>query len=229
MNLLRLVNIVFIVSVSCLIMAGCNSEPGGSSTGHTTGEMTPEVVSGRQQSDTAVIEGKVVFTRDVASYTYVELEIEGGNVWAAGPAAKINTGDTAKTLPGSYMQNFKSKGLNRTFDSILFTGGFIVNGKLATPDTQMANATNPHNKNPHQENPHGMMGKLPESSVTPPAAGTIKHADGEMTIETVFAERKNYAGKEIRIRGKVMKRSPVILGVHWYHIQTARARPRRTI
>jgi hypothetical protein len=76
-------------------------------------------------NEIAAISGKVVETMDSGGYTYVCLENNGKKVWAAVPATPVTVGQELKLLPGQTMTNFKSKSLDRTFDSVIFSGGVI--------------------------------------------------------------------------------------------------------
>jgi hypothetical protein len=69
----------------------------------------------------APITGKVVETMNAGGYTYICLEKDGVKTWAAVPAFKVSVGQELTLAPGSVMNNFVSKSLNRTFDKIIFT------------------------------------------------------------------------------------------------------------
>ena len=71
----------------------------------------------------APLSGKVVETMDSGGYTYVCLEKDGKKTWLAVPQMKVAKGSEMSFQPGVEMTNFKSKTLNRTFDSIIFSGG----------------------------------------------------------------------------------------------------------
>lgn len=71
----------------------------------------------------ATISGTVVETFDSGGYSYVSLEQGGKRTWIACPKVKLAVGQKATFLPGQVMQNFTSKTLKRTFDSIVFSGG----------------------------------------------------------------------------------------------------------
>src|SRR6185369_10212734 len=71
------------------------------------------------------VSGKVVETMDSGGYTYIRIENAGKNVWAAVPTMKVSVGQELKLQTGQEMFNFKSKSLNRTFDSVIFSGGEI--------------------------------------------------------------------------------------------------------
>ncbi len=53
---------------------------------------------------------------------------------------------------------------------------------------------------------------------TAPAAGSIaKTNDG--TVADLYAKKDELAGKQVTLRGKVMKFSPMIMGKNWIHVQ----------
>lgn len=55
-----------------------------------------------------------------------------------------------------------------------------------------------------------------------PASGPVEHiapAPGGLSIADVWAKRKSLAGKEVVVRGKVMKFNGGILGRNWVHLQ----------
>lgn len=70
------------------------------------------------------ITGKVLETMNSGGYTYVQIENPTkGKVWVAVPSVKVKVGQQISFLPGSVMQNFKSKSLGKTFDIIIFSTG----------------------------------------------------------------------------------------------------------
>jgi len=71
------------------------------------------------------LSGKVVETMDSGGYTYVLLDNGGKKVWAAIPTSNVTVGQELTLQPGQEMTNFKSKSLNRTFDSVIFSGGVV--------------------------------------------------------------------------------------------------------
>ena len=71
------------------------------------------------------VKGKVVETMNGGGYTYVCLESDGEKRWAAMPPTEVKVGETVELAPGMVMNNFKSNALNRTFDSIIFSGGLV--------------------------------------------------------------------------------------------------------
>ncbi len=80
-------------------------------------------------SEQASLEGKVVETMNAGGYTYICLEKDGKKTWAAVPTMKVAVGDEVKLLPGAPMPNFTSPTLNRTFESIVFSGGPVTDAQ----------------------------------------------------------------------------------------------------
>ena len=137
--------------------------------------------------------GVVVTTMNSGSYTYLEVETKVGRYWAAAPQLDLAVGDQVDVAPGSEMKSFFSPTLNRTFDSIIFTSSVKVLGKDASADK--ANASKP------------------------PVRKTQAGSNGIKTVEQVYADRQSLKGKQIQVRGKVVKFTPGILGKNFLHIQ----------
>ncbi len=71
------------------------------------------------------VKGTVIETMNASGYTYLHLENEGQKSWAAIPATEIKVGDQVELAAGMEMNNFQSKTLDRTFDSIIFSQGIV--------------------------------------------------------------------------------------------------------
>ncbi|MBE9535843.1 MAG: DNA-binding protein [Proteobacteria bacterium] len=145
--------------------------------------------------------GTVVTTMDAGGYTYVELESNGSKFWAAGPSIKVKVGDKVTLGPGSIMQNFQSKSLDRTFESILFTGAIIIDAAGQASGGQSAG------------------GGAASAEAAAPAKGDIAKAEGGYTVEEVFTKKAELGGKTISVKGKIVKASGFIMNANWYHIQ----------
>jgi hypothetical protein len=77
------------------------------------------------EESTGSLSGKVVETMDSGGYTYINLEKDGKQTWVAVPTMKVTVGQQMELQPGAAMKNFTSKSLNKTFDSVIFSGGPI--------------------------------------------------------------------------------------------------------
>ena len=69
------------------------------------------------------LSGKVVETMDAGGYTYVNLEKDGKQTWAAVPTMKVSVGEQMELKPGAIMTNFTSKSLDKTFERVVFSAG----------------------------------------------------------------------------------------------------------
>jgi len=48
---------------------------------------------------------------------------------------------------------------------------------------------------------------------------TIEKAEGGITIAELFENKKEYSGKTVKVKGKVTKVNPEIMGKNWIHLQ----------
>ncbi len=71
------------------------------------------------------ISGKVVETMNSGGYTYILIASGDKNIWAAVPTMEVTVGQELQLLPGQTMNDFNSKSLNRTFDSVIFSTGAV--------------------------------------------------------------------------------------------------------
>ncbi len=142
------------------------------------------------------LSGKVVETLDSGGYTYVNIEKDGNKTWVAVPQSKISVGQDLSFNPGAVMTDFTSKSLNRTFETIVFSGG--VQG---------------------EDNP-AAVSKV--SDMKPPAKTIrVKKAEGPdaYTVSELFEKRSELDKKNVVISGKVVKFSSQIMGKNWIHLQ----------
>jgi hypothetical protein len=113
--------LVFAISVAVIIVAvGCKSAK----------QEAPAPVSQSQPMGNAgqagnALSGKVAETMNSGGYTYVSIENNGKKTWVAIPQTAVKVGQNVTCQPGMVMQNFTSKTMNRTFDSIIFSGGIM--------------------------------------------------------------------------------------------------------
>lgn len=153
-----------------------------------------------------VLSGKVVETMNTGGYTYVNIGKDGKEIWVAVPEMKISVGEEISFRPGMPMNNFKSKTLNRTFETIVFSAG--VMGKQAEkPDTTTVD----------------------KKSVTLPdtkeinikkAAGPDAYKVAELYEKSAELDKKN-----VTVSGQVVKFSAAIMGKNWIHLQDGSGDP----
>ncbi|MBU5614246.1 DNA-binding protein [Geomonas azotofigens] len=142
--------------------------------------------------------GKVVETMEGGGYTYANLEVTGGTkTWVAYPVLETRVGDTLSFQGCMPMNNFQSKTLNRKFDTILFCNAPEVKGAAAKPAAKEAKKAAPGEKIKVEK-----------------ASGANAY-----TVEEIFAKRGALNGKQVVVRGQVVKVANGIMNKNWLHLQ----------
>lgn len=155
------------------------------------------------------VNGTVVETMNTGGYTYVQVDTGKEKIWAAAPEFQVKVGDLVTVPTGMLMRNHQSKTLNRTFEEIYFVGKISVAGaEQSTPQV------------PASAKAQG----APHENIVPDAPGDmdfsgIKKPEGGKTVAELYAEKDSLSGKEVTVRGKVVKFSPNIMGTNWIHLQ----------
>ena len=143
---------------------------------------------------------KAVETMNASNYSYINVEENGRKYWIAVPQMEVKVGETYFFSKSMEMKNFKSESLNRTFESILFVED--IRKELVNPGTMQ---------------PHPVPTTKKEEKVSIP-----KLKDGK-SIGEIFGGMTNLNGKNVKVRGKVMKYNEGIMGTNWIHIQDGSA------
>jgi hypothetical protein len=165
--------------------------------------------------------GTVVETMNASSYTYVQVDDGSKKIWAAAPQFAVAVGDKVIVPDGMPMRDFESKALGRKFDLVYFVSAIEVvghgagNGKVAA-----AHGGGEHSMDGapagHAAGAHPMIATTPAAPVD---LSNIKKADGGQTIAELFANKTTLAGKDVIVRGRVVKYVPAVMGKNWIHIQ----------
>jgi hypothetical protein len=176
-------------------------------------EKGPEVVEQSAPQRSAVDEtaaggftGTALESIKADRYTYVQVDTGSEKIWAATPEFRGTVGDTVVVPKGLAMQNFHSKTLERDFEVVYFVGAITVAGSDQEPG-QMAGTSFMHP-------PSGTTGNKPQIDVS-----GIKRAKDGMNVGEIFAASGELAGKQVMVRGKVVKFLPQIMGKNWLHLQ----------
>ncbi len=187
------------LSLLALALVGCDAEPAT--------EMTASMPEGHPAIQASVptapaaFSGTVRQTMDAGGYTYALLETSAGEVWVAGPqTAGVEVGQPLSAPQGMLMADFSSPSLDRTFDQIYFVQS-LSPGTITTSD--------PH---PDMAGPGALH---PEAAMT----DALDPLDGGHTVSQIVGQAAELAGKEVVVRGKVVKYNASIMGTNWLHIQ----------
>ena len=170
----------------------------------TENEYVPSQWKQQQQkiADAAV---HVVVVQEViqaSSYTYLRVKEENSIFWMAITKTKVEAGETLSFEKPLEMTNFRSKELQRTFETIYFVGGISKGSTPSAPSVSEQSTAISHQK-PAIENK--------EISIEP--------AEGGISIGELFSNRNSYANKTVRIKGRVTKVNQAIMGKNWVHLQ----------
>jgi hypothetical protein len=152
------------------------------------------------QPGVSFLAGKVVESMDSGGYTYVNIEKNGKKTWVAIPQMKVTAGQDISFKPGMAMNNFKSKTLNRTFETIVFSGGVAgQGGKESVKKTSSPN----------------------QAKISPKKSVKVDKATGPgaYTVAELYEKSAALNKKGIVIRGKVVKFTANIMGKNWIHLQ----------
>lgn len=173
------------------------------------------------------VKGKVAETMDASGYTYVRLDVGGGkDMWAALPKTVLKVGEEISLLPGSVMENFTSKSLNKTFDKIMFSSG-ISKGEVKGM-AGASGATGSFDAAVKKEGVKTSGGSA--SNIVPfadlkvtKAAGPDGHSVGELFKDATALDKK-----KVVVKGQVVKISKNIMGKNWIHIQDGTGDPKNS-
>lgn len=159
----------------------------------------------------SVVRGEVLEVKEVASYTYLRLKTDAGEIWAAVMKASVKKGDTVSLENPTVMRNFESKTLKRTFPMILFAtlGGSGGSAPVASaPGGGHALGT------AYSTLPARKLDSINADVHVAKASGANARTVAEITTRSL--ELKD---KKVVVRGRVVKYNPEIMGKNWIHLQ----------
>jgi len=154
--------------------------------------------------------GKVLETMNSGGYTYVQVDTGSEKIWVATPEFSVKVGDPVVIPAGMPMYNFHSTTLNRTFEVVYFVSAISVDGV----DTGLKAGTM------GQTLPQMPPGHPPTvaNKTAVDLSGIVK-AQGGLTVSEVLTGKNDLAGKQVMLRGKVVKFMAEIMGKNWIHVQ----------
>jgi hypothetical protein len=133
-------------------------------------------------------------------YTYLNVSEKKKTIWLAVPRMQASKGDKISYSGGLEMTDFVSKELNRTFSSVLFLES-VNTGSVPVENSGMKSMVN------------GSGVKTERIDVL------IEPGEGCISIAKLLEGKTEYSGKIVKIRGKITKFNPAIMGKNWIHIQ----------
>jgi hypothetical protein len=137
------------------------------------------------------------------NYTYLSVEDGDESYWIAVAGKGFENGETIYFKSFVEMNDFKSKELDRTFESILFVDQFS-----REPDgLDKAAPSGAETANPRKNR----MDALIDSIKIAPAPGGI-------SIAELYGNAEKYKNKEVVVRGQIVKINRDIMDRNWVHI-----------
>ncbi len=191
-----------------ILSAGCSND--STTKSHTQKRPGAASQEKAHMSGPEFLGGHVEETMNSGGYTYMLLAIGTDKIWVATPQIQVKVGDDVVLMPGQEMKNFQSKTLNRTFESIIFSPGPLNEGGAA----HAGMGGNPGAKG-RKAASHGQ-------TVAPLTQGIkVEKARGEnaFTVAELYEKSGELKGKQVKVRGKIVKVSKNIMGKNWIHIQ----------
>ena len=152
-----------------------------------------------------MVRGKVLETVDAGGYTYTQIDLGTEQRWLAAPKTVVKVGDTVQASEGMAMPDFESKTLNRNFGVVYFVSGLDnLSNPVAINAAPVAAEDQPAMKKP--------VAAVAENTAVSP------FEEGK-NIAELYANKDGYGGKEVTLRGKVVKYNANIMGWNFLHIQ----------
>lgn len=162
---------------------------------------------GTKTATTNSVSGEVLEIKNVDSYTYMRIKTPGGETWAAVTKADVKNGAQVTIENAMVMNNFESKSLKRTFDTIVF-------GTLGASGKQILSAHADHN-------PSNASAGTKIDAKADAAPIKVPKATGAnaRTIGELYEKSAALKDKSVEVRGKVVKYNTGIMGKNWVHLQ----------
>lgn len=174
-----------------------NTEEGTQTQAETTTATVPD--------DPSMATGIVLETMDAGNYTYILVDSDNGEIWAAATRFEVEAGDAVVVPLVMPMQDFYSESLDRTFPVVYFTSQILLAGDDGSSAMPVG---------------HPPVGDAMASShETAAAVAAVEPAEDGVTVSQIWTETDDLAGTPVTVRGQVVKFNGGILGTNWIHVQ----------
>jgi hypothetical protein len=137
-----------------------------------------------------------------SGYTYMNVSENSAYRWVAATKMEAKPGEKYYYDGALQMNNFHSKELDRTFETIYFLN------KVSSIPFSMQEKINSMGSS-HSGNSDSKQ----KSNVV------LRKENGEITIAQVFEKQSELENKEVTIRGIVVKVNKQVMGKNWIHLQ----------
>jgi hypothetical protein len=190
-----------IIAASLSGVSACSAEH------HTEEEVQSQAETASQSHGVteSTATGTVVETMNAGTYTYVLVDANGTEIWAAATRFDVAVGDNVVVPLEMPMQDFYSESLDRTFPVVYFTSQILMEGQAGSPAMPPGHPA--------------VGGPMASSHETANEIAAIDPIDGGVTVDRIWTETADLAGTSVTVRGQVVKFNGGILGTNWIHLQ----------
>lgn len=180
------------------IFISCASNESQNETSNASYE---DALSRINQSFHTIVVDEVIQTDN---YSYIRYDQDGKELWGAISKRSIEVGKTYYYSNAMEMKNFQSKSLDRVFASIWFINDFsdISPEKMNKKVDKSEDIAMGHNSS---EDVHQHI--------------EVEKAEGGYSLSEIFEQKSELKGKEIIVKGQVVKTNLNIMNKNWIHIQ----------
>lgn len=152
--------------------------------------------------------GVVLETTNASRYTYVQINTGTETIWAAGPVFEVKVGDRVTVEGGMVAKNFKSKTLNRSFESLCLAASITPSGRRPSGHPETSRTL-----------PAGHPQVAGKDSLVPSAMPPLQRPEGAKTVAEIWTGRESLSGKTVLVRANVVKVSSRIMKMNWLHLR----------
>ena len=156
------------------------------------------------------IKGTVVETMNASRYTYVQIDTGKGKIWAAGPMVAVKVGDSVSVGTGMPNKNFYSPTLKRKFEELYFVGAITPSGSSCPVGAVAA---------PGMPSGAPALKEDVATASTSTAFEAIQKPEGGKTVAEILADKSKLSGKQVVVRGKVVKVVQNVMGMNFLHLR----------
>lgn len=135
-----------------------------------------------------------------AGYTYLLVSEGRKEQWLAIPEMDVSIGTTYYYQGGLNMPNFKSRELDRVFESVIFLEQISLEPPVSPESVSLSEA-------------HTATISIEKLDIS------VEVAEDGISIADLVSDKKSYDGKTVRIRGQVTKYNADIMEKNWIHLQ----------
>lgn len=230
MKKLPFISPLFVI-VLAAALTGCGDKVGGNAQATASNPPAATQAAAQPAAMPGTWQGTITETMDSGGYTYVLLDTGSQKVWCATTQTPVAVGDKVTIPQGQMMVDFRSATLDRVFPEIWFTNAIWKQGSEpqagGMPAGHPATGGDPHGGMPGGD--QAMGGGMGGMGGSPAGGGKlvlddqhvsgIQKAAGGYQVGEIWAKGAQMNGQTVKVRGRVVKFTPNIMGTNWVHIQ----------